>query len=208
MRPEIIIIGAGGHAKVCIEILHDSGNEIAFCVAGSSSPEHCLGIPVLKGDENLLRLREEGYWKLFVAIGSNQLRDNLSVLWVEKGHQLVNAISSHAIVSKSVNLGNGIALMAGSAINANTTIRDLAIINTGATVDHDCSIGRAVHIAPQCALAGNVAVGDRSFLGIGSMVVPGVSIGCNSTVGAGSVVLSNLDNDSRVAGVPARNLNK
>lgn len=204
LHKEIIVLGAGGHAKVCIELLRAMGEKIAFCIGEKNSPDFCMNVNVLKGDENLNTLRTKGYFKLFVAIGSNKLRERLANFGIEQGYELVNAISPNAVISPSVNLGMGIAVMAGAVINAETTISNLAVINTGATVDHDCKIGTAVHIAPQCGLAGNVQVDQRSFLGVGCKVIPDISIGENVIIGAGSVVIHNIKNNVTAVGVPAK----
>lgn len=203
-RSGIILVGAGGHAKVCIEILQAMGEVIAYCVGREDSPDLCVGVPVLRGDENLVRLREEGYSRLFVAIGENRLRERLATFAIEQGYQLVNAISPQAIISPTVQLGSGIAVMAGVVINAEVVIADLAIINTSVTIDHDCRIGKAAHIATQCGLAGNVVVGSGSFLGIGCKVIPEVSIGENVIIGAGGVVISNINSDVTAVGAPAQ----
>lgn len=204
----IVVVGAGGHAKVCIELLRAIGEDVAYCIgaADSPDPDECVGVPVLKGDDNLERLRDAGHSRVFIAIGSNRLREHLANVAVELGYQLVNAISPQAIVSPTVRLGIGIAVMAGAVINADASIADLAIINTGATIDHDCEIGKAAHIAPQCGLAGNVVVGKSSFLGVGCLVIPEVEIGDQVTVGAGGVVISNIDSGTTVVGVPAKKI--
>jgi len=204
MKPEIIVIGAGGHAKVCIELLREMGEHVAFCVGNLDSPDKCLGVDVLKGDEHLVWLRSEGYCRIFVAIGSNKLRYSLSRHVLKQEFCLVNAISSNAVISPTAKLGMGIAVMAGAVINAEAKIDDFVIINTGATVDHDCKIGKAVHLAPQSALAGNVVIGDYSFIGIGSNIIPEINIGKNVMVGAGGVVISDIESDVTVVGVPAR----
>lgn len=204
MSSAIIMIGAGGHAKVCIELFQAMGEEVAYCVGGENSPTACIDVPVLSGDANLIRLREAGYSRLFVAIGSNRHRERLATFAMEQGYQLVNAISPQAIISPTAKFGSGIAVMAGAVINAETTIADLAIINTGATVDHDCRIGKAVHIAPQCGLAGNVTVGNLSFLGIGCKVIPDIEIGEQVTIGAGGIVISPVESGATAIGVPAR----
>lgn len=204
MTDGIIVVGAGGHAKVCIELLEANNEHVAYCVGGQDSPNQCVGIPVLKGDENLERLRDAGYSRIFVAIGSNALRQQLAATAIELGFRLVNAISPQAVISPTARLGTGIAVMAGATINAEATIADLAIINTGATVDHDCKIGHAAHIAPQCGLAGGVTVGALSFLGIGSKVIPEIKIGDHVTVGAGGVVISNIGHGATAVGIPAR----
>lgn len=204
MKNSIVVIGAGGHAKVCIELLQAMGEKIAYCIGGADSPNACVGVPVLIGDENLLRLRSVGYSRLFVAIGSNRLREHLASLGIEQGYQLVNAISPHASISPTTRLGIGIAVMAGVVINAEANISDLVIVNSGATIDHDCQIGKAVHIAPKCGLAGSVVVGRQSMLGIGCSVIPGISIGDNAVIGAGSVVIHNIDSQVTAVGVPAK----
>ncbi|MGA7813225.1 acetyltransferase [Caballeronia sp.] len=200
----IVVVGAGGHAKVCIESLRAMGELVDFCVGDENSPDSCVGVPVLVGDDNLARLRSEGYEKAFIAIGSNRLRERLAKLATDQGYRLVNAINPHAIISPSVTFGNGVAVMAGAVINAEAAIESLANINTGATIDHDCRIGRAVHIAPQCGLAGNVVVGDQAFLGIGARVIPEIKIGANVTVGAGGVVIQDIDSGKTVVGIPVR----
>ncbi|HEV7377594.1 MAG TPA: DapH/DapD/GlmU-related protein [Pyrinomonadaceae bacterium] len=55
---------------------------------------------------------------------------------------------------------------------------------------------------------GQVVIEDDCDLGIGSMVLPGVTIGRGSQVGAGAVVTKNVEPYSIVAGVPARLLKK
>lgn len=203
-NPPVVVIGAGGHAKVCIEILRSAGETVAYCIGTNDAPPHCLNVDVLLGDHHLAHLREQGYHRVFVAIGSNALRDRLANLALKQGYDLINAVSSHAIISPSAALGRGIAVMPGAVINAESFIHDLAIINTGATIDHDCRIGRATHIAPQSALAGTVTVGTRSFLGIGCRVIPNIHIGDCVTVGAGAVVVQDLPSNVTAVGIPAK----
>lgn len=205
-QPGIIMVGASGHAKVCIELLRAMGDEVAVCVGADDSPASCLGVPVVYGDDHLARLRAEGYTRAFIAIGANRLRVKLGHLAAGLGYTLVNAVSPYAVVSPSARLGAGIAVMAGAIINAEAEIGDLAIINTGASIDHDCDIGAGAHIAPQCALAGNVQVGAGAFLGVGCKVVPDRRIGVRAIVGAGSVVISDIHDDATAVGVPARQI--
>jgi UDP-perosamine 4-acetyltransferase len=206
VTPGVVIVGAGGHAKVCIELLRAAEVPIAYCIGGTDSDDLCVGVAVLKGDHHLATLRQQGYQRAFIAIGSNALRQRLAASVRALGYTLVNAISPSAVVSPSARLGKGIAIMAGAVINADTILGDLAIVNTLASVDHDGDIGEAVHIAPHCGLAGNVRVATRAFLGVGCKVIPGISVGSDVVAGAGSVIISNVEANARIAGVPARNL--
>lgn len=203
MDDKIIVVGAGGHAKVVIEILRACGHDVSFCVGGPDAVDVCLGVPVLKGDHWLEKLRAEGYSRAFIGIGPNRLRLKLAHIALNLGYELINAISPSAVVSPSVKMGTGVVAMAGAIINAEAEIGDLAIINTGATVDHDCKIGMAVHIAPQSGLAGTVTVGEGAFLGIGCRAIPEVTIGEWAMVGAGAVVTKNIPAHVTAVGVPA-----
>lgn len=200
----IVVIGAGGHAKVCIEILHSMKEAVVCCIGSEGGEDFCMGIPVLQGDKNLVTLYSQGYRRAFIAIGSNQQRDRLAGLAADVGFSFVNAIHPSAIISPSAQISQGVAVMPGAVINAQAVIGPLVIVNTGATIDHDCEIGRAVHIAPQCGLAGNVSVGALSFLGIGSKVIPGMHIGSQVIVGAGAVVTTHIEDNQTVTGIPAR----
>ncbi|WP_297506522.1 acetyltransferase [uncultured Caulobacter sp.] len=204
MTAGVVIIGGGGHAKVVIESLRATGESVAAIVDADPTPRAVLGVPVVGDDLALGDLRGQGLSKLFVAIGDNRLRQKLAGKAREQGFSLVNAVHPSAVISPSARLGVGVAVMAGVAINAKTRVEDLAIINTGAVVDHDCRLGEACHVGPASALAGGVSVGARAFLGVGARAIPGVAIGADAIVGAGGVVVRDLPDGVLAVGVPAR----
>jgi UDP-perosamine 4-acetyltransferase len=204
LTSRIVVIGASGHAKVVIDILRDAGEQVECCVGTADSADTCVGAPVLRGDEHLPALRAAGLSRAIVAIGSNEVRERLARAVESAGFELASAVSPRAVISPSAKLGRGVAVMPGVIVGAETIVEDLAILNTGATIDHDCRVGRAAHVAPRCALAGRVEVGAGSLLGVGCSVVPGVRIGRGATVGAGGVVTSDVPDGVTVVGVPAR----
>jgi UDP-perosamine 4-acetyltransferase len=204
----VVVLGASGHAKVSIELLRAAGLAVDYCIGASGDAARCLDVPVLHGDEHLTRLRDKGYQKAFIAIGANALRQHLATGVTKLGFRLVNAVSPHAVIAPTARIGAGVAVMAGAVINADSVIGDLAIVNTLASVDHDGVIGEAVHIAPHTGLAGNVTIGARSFLGIGCKVIPQITIGNDVIAAAGSVIVTNIDSNSRIAGVPAKAMRK
>jgi UDP-perosamine 4-acetyltransferase len=203
LRRGVVVIGAGGHARVCVELLQSSGTFVAYCISSDPVTE-CGGVPVLRGDEWLNRLRQSGCIEAFVAIGDNATRARLSEQVLDVGYQLVSAISPAATVSSSAVVGPGVAIMAGSVVNAEATIARGVIVNTGATVDHNCRIGEFAHLAPGCHLAGTVSVGARSCLGVGVGVIPDMTIGDDATIGAGAVVVKDIPSQVIAVGVPAR----
>jgi len=205
MRTRIVLVGAGGHARVIIDMLKaDPTIELVGCVSANLADPAVLGVPILGGDEILHALIRNELKSAFVAVGDNRNRVRLLRNLKELGFTTINAISRDATVSSGVQIGAGVAIMPGSVVNVGTVIGDGVIVNTGAIVDHDCRIGAGAHIAPGARIAGRVIVGEGAFLGTGCSVIPGISIGSWTTVGAGAAVVRNLPEGVVAFGVPAR----
>lgn len=201
---EVVVFGAGGHAKVVADVLRSAGVVVRAFLAASAN-ESIGGVPVLDESTAVEEMAVVGELPgAFVAIGDNSVRTRVAARVRERGFSLVNAISPTAYLAHDVVLGTGILIAPQAAINAASVIGDDVIINTGATVDHDNTISTGAHIAPGSHLAGNVSVGERSFLGVGTAVIPGITIGADAVVGAGSVVIRDIPSHARAWGNPAR----
>lgn len=208
--PKLVLIGGGGHAKVIIEAVRAAGLfEIAGLVDPAQAGQLVLGVPVVTGgDEVLPGLRASGIGSAVIALGSNSARHRLGEIVRALGFQLPAIVHPTALIAPSAVLGDGVVVMARAVVGTQTKVADLAIVNTAAIIDHDNVIGAGAHVAPGCALAGNVHVGARALVGIGSAVRPGITIGDDAVIGAGSAVVSNIAAGSIVGGAPARLLPK
>jgi len=164
-----------GHAKVVYEIFVASDG--AMHVKGFISAEfdegkrQFMGKPVLGTDSMLPELRDKGIRQFIVAIGDSRIRERLHADAARWGFVPVTAVHPWAAISPSAQLGRDVAIMAGAVVNANTRAADGAIVNRGATVDHDCLLESFSHVCPGAHLAGNVSVGERAVVGIGASVV-------------------------------------
>lgn len=204
----LVLVGAGGHAKVVLEAVRAAGlGEVVGLVDPAPNAGPVLGAPVLGGDEVLPRLRAEGVGAV-VALGGNALRERVGLRLREMGFALPAVVHPSALVSPSARVSEGAVVMARAVVGAETLVGELAIVNTGAVLDHDNRLGRAAHVAPGCALAGNVLVGDRALVGVGSAVRPGTRIGADAVVGAGSAVVREVPAGATVGGAPARPLRR
>src|SRR6056297_3088283 len=209
-KRKVLLIGAGGHARVVVEALLDMG-DTQVVGAVSRDGEAIAGLPVpavwTEADWELAA-ESSSATTLSVAIGDNAARRRWTVNITESGRSVTQAISAGAIVSGSAAVGPGAQLMAGAVVNAMAVLGDGVIVNTNASVDHDCRIGDFVHIAPGAVLGGTVTVGDGAFVGLGARVLPGITIGEGATVGAGAVVLGDVAAGATVVGVPARPIDR
>lgn len=200
----VVVIGAGGHAKVAIEALRGAGWRVVGLTDLDSRPRQVLGAEVIGGDEALERLRGDGVEHAFVALGDNSLRRRMAGKAVDLGYRLATAISPSATVSAYARVAEGAAIFPRAVVNPDADIGELAIVNTSAVVEHDCRVGACAHIAPGAVLAGGVTVGEGALVGAGAAVRPGVSIGAGAIVGAGSAVVADVPAGGVVAGAPAR----
>lgn len=201
----VLVFGAGGHAKVAVDVLLSAGHHVVACL-DLLPGEPVLGVPVLDEAIELDRLIDSGHSHAFVAIGDNAVRQRQSARARKLGLTLVNAVSPRAYVAPSVTLGSGILIVHGAVVNACSELGDDVIINTAASVDHDNIIGAGVHIGPGSHLAGSVTVGNGAFVGAGSVVIPGIIIGPGAAIGAGSVVVRDVVPHHRSWGSPARDM--
>ena len=206
----IILLGAGGHAKVLLDILLDQGVPVLGISEKTDADIGMMtglfGIPVIGSDADVLRYLPEEI-ELVNGIGSTvstEHRRNIYKKFKEKGYCFRQVIHPTAIISKRAELAEGVQVMAGAVIHIGAQIGENSIVNTKASVDHDCVIGAHVHIAPGVTLSGGVIVGDESHIGTGATVVQGVHIDKNVTVGAGAVVVCDLNTQKTFCGVPAR----
>ena len=200
MNDAVIVIGAGGHAKVVISTLVAAGYRVltAYDDDVSKWGKAILGVPI---SGPIRRLERETNVGAVIAIGENHVRksiaESFSLDWVSISHPC-------AYVHPSVHLGSGSVVFAGAVIQPEARIGDHVIVNTGATIDHDCRIGDYAHLGPGVHLSGGVEIREGTLLGIASAVLPGLRIGEWSVVGGGGVVVRGVPSNIKVAGVPAR----
>lgn len=214
LRPKIKVVGvgAGGHAKVIIDILSYLPRvqvvglvELATRLFG----ETIEGSLILGDDDLLPQLLAEGVGSAFIGIGGvgdNFPRAEAYARILKLGFDPITAIHPRAVMARSAKLGRGVTIMAGVVVNPAAVIGDNVILNSQCTVEHDCVIGDHVHIAPGATLSGAVEVGRLSHIGTGASIRQGVRIGERVVVGVGSVVIKDVPDGMVVVGAPARPL--
>ena len=204
MHKKVIIIGAGGHAKVIADIIEKSGDE----VVGFLDDNKENGATVIKnykviGDLNnrfAMAVTKKDV-EFIIAIGDNKKREEISH---SPNLKFYTAIHPSAQIGINVEIEEGTVIMANVCINSSSRVGKHCIINTGAIIEHDNIIEDFVHISPNTSLGGTVKIGESTHVGIGSIVKNNITICKNCTIGAGAVVVKNIIEEGTYVGVPAR----
>ena len=204
---EIVLIGAGGHAKSVIDSIGRAGD---YHIAGYTNPQACPDMcdyTYLGTDEALPQLFADGIRQAAIAIGYLGKGNTRNILYEKlktMGYRLPAIIDPSAVVSEKAFIGEGAFVGKKAVINRSARIGKMAIVNTGAIVEHECRVGEFSHIAVGAVLCGGVSIGNQSLIGSGSTVIQGVATGSEVIVGAGSLVLGNVGDGQTVYGTVKR----
>lgn len=199
----LVIIGASGHGKVVADAALAAGpwKELLFLDSHWPSLSKVGPWSVIGSDQDH---PFEVPMPFIVAIGSASVRLRLQHHYQYHGWTAQTIVHPAAYVSPYALVSPGSFIAPGAVVGPFATLGEACIVNTGASVDHDCRLGEGVHIAPGAHLAGDVAVGARTCVGIGASVIQGLSLSSDIMVGAGAAVVGNLREPGLYVGVPAR----
>jgi sugar O-acyltransferase (sialic acid O-acetyltransferase NeuD family) len=210
----VVIWGASGHSLVVREALEQAGLRVEAVFDNNQVHPPFTDVPLFVAEDGLHRwlagVDDPGDFRFVIAVGGAKGRDRvrihrrLEVLGL-KAHTTIHPT---AFVATGVACGAGAQVLAMAAVCAGAEVGSQSIVNTAATVDHECVLGIGVHLSPGAHLAGLVKVGDYVTIGTGAAILPRVQIGVGATVGAGAVVLEDVQPGATVVGNPARPIDR
>ena len=201
-KQEIILLGAGGHCKSCIEVISGISKYsiLGIIDKDGSSTKHILGHDVMGTDKDLESLINRCS-SVLVTVGqikSPEIRISLFERAKSLGFNFPVIRSHHSCISKSAQIGEGTILMNHSLINTSVEVGVNCIINTKALIEHDAQIGSHCHVSTGAIINGGVRVEDRCFIGSGAIIHEGVTIGADSIISAGQVIRKDVPSNSVV----------
>jgi sugar O-acyltransferase (sialic acid O-acetyltransferase NeuD family) len=197
MSDSVLLIGAGGHASVLLDMLIQQ----RFNILGYVSPLPAANKKLFsdlhwfKSDDDILQF-DKLTIKLVNGIGSlpgNTRRSNLYRQYKKLGYSFATLVSTEASVSTLACLEEGVQVMCGAIIQTGVSVGYNSIVNTGSIIDHDCSIGSNNHIAPGATISGQVTSRKNVHFGTGSSVIQSINITKNVVIGAGAIITKDLD---------------
>ena len=207
--PEIILYGGTGQAKVVRPIIEFYGSKV---VAVFDDTDGLLppfdDIALYRGFHSLLewikgkKLNKTGFC---ITIGNphGKARMKLHNDLVKLGLTPATVVHHTAFLADNCSIGDGSQIMAGVIIMPEVKIGKQCIINTKSSIDHECVLEDACEVAPGATLCGCVHMKFNSWVCAGATVLPRITLGENSIVGAGSLVREDVPDNTTIVGVPA-----
>lgn len=197
---DVVIIGAGGHAKVIADIVIKSGDKLLGFLDDSKEGSVIGGYSVIGKTCDAEKFFGAEF---IIAIGSNEVRRKIAESLCLKWY---TAVHPNACIGTEVEIGAGSCVMANAVINSAATVGNHSIINTGAIIEHDCRLDDYVHVSPNATLCGTVTVGALSHIGASATVKNNINVCANVTVGVGTAVVKDITEYGVYVGVPAKKI--
>ena len=196
MNDGVLLIGAGGHASVLLEILIEQKINVIGYVSPFAAVNQKLfsDFHWFKCDDDILQF-DKSTIKLANGIGSlpgNTLRADFYHKFTDLGYRFATLVSEDASVSMYVTLEDGVQVMRGAMIQTGTSVGYNSIVNTGSIIDHDCAIGSNNHIAPGVTISGHVISKENVHFGTGSSVIQSINVNENVVIGAGVTITKDV----------------
>jgi len=209
MREKIVIIGAGGHARVVAECVDQLKYEIVgFLDKDDTHVGELLdGIKIIGNDVEPAQWLKSGISGCVNGIGhvgNCVIRNKVYTKFKNAGFHMITAIHKSSMISSNAIIEDGVVVMPGAIVNTGARIMENVIINSNAVIEHDTIIGKGTHIAPGCAISGGVTVGENVLIGTGCSIIQSKIVGANTIVGAGTVVTKDIPENVVAVGNPAR----
>lgn len=199
---QLVIIGAGGHAKEVVWLARVCGWNIIGVLDDSAGQDAVAGVRVL-GEVSLCTEYDECFFT--IAVGDprsrSQVANKLEVCLPQVRYATL--IHPSVVLSESVSIGEGSVIAAGSVVSADVKIGKQCILNINSSLSHEVVIADYCTIAPNAALAGNVTVEGLVEIGLGASVRQGLNLGAGSLLGMGAVLVRNLPSGVVYVGNPA-----
>jgi len=205
MKPKLIIIGTGGHAKVVAEavLLKGEYEILGFIDDFKAKGEDFMGYPVLGNKKDLHLIDSDSPLFCFVAIGDNYQRQRVAE-WIPEYMGIPTIIHPSAIISNTAEIEQGTFIAAGAIIGASCKIAEGVIVNTGASVDHDCVLCEYSSVAPKSVLGGTCFIGECSAICIGATISNKIKVGYATVIGAGALAIKDVPDCVVAHGIPCK----
>jgi sugar O-acyltransferase (sialic acid O-acetyltransferase NeuD family) len=205
----IIIFGASGHGGVVLDCLEKEGkyNVVGFLDSFKKKGRRHCGYEILGSEFDLPYLVDKyNIVGGIIAIGDNWIRKAIveRICSIVPDFDFISTLHPSVIKGRNVTIGRGVVVMPGVVINSNTEVGDFCILNTFSSLDHDSQMHEYSSLAPRVCIGGGFNLGKFSAICLGTHIIENITIGEHTVVGAGSLVVKDIEPLVLSYGSPSR----
>lgn len=203
---DIYIVGASGFGREVAWLIEELETwNIAGFIDDNESIQNTIinNIPVIGNTDFLLDMKDN--INVVIAIGNPYIREKIVQKLISKETICFpNIIAKDVRISKYVKMGIGNIICTGTILTTNISLGNFNHINLDCTVGHDVVLNDYITVYPSVNISGNVNIDDYSELGTGSKIIQGKTLAKSVVLGAGAVVVKNLEESGTYVGVPTK----
>lgn len=209
-KKRLAIIGTGQFSEQIMDMITEKSNlEVVGFYDDFTRVKTFQGKPVLGKIANISADYDKKVFDcIFIAIGYKHLKFKHSLLNRFNAIPLANVVSESAVIHPSSKLLGSVAIYPMTYIGPNCTLNKGSVLNVNSFLPHDNSVGECSFISVGVNVGGNTFIGERCFIGIGSTLVDGINIISDTTIGASSLVLRNIEQNGLYFGSPVKKIVK
>lgn len=208
---ELYIIGAGDTGRSIlglIERINQVKEEWQVCGYVDDNPElegkEVCGIPVVGKTDFLNSTDREVYAVCTVCNGS--LKRKLIESIHNPNVRYATLIDPSVAMCKGSSCGEGSFIFSNCSISVFAEIRKHVYISYNSTIGHDTVVEDYCTILPGTNISGKVTVGRETVAGTGTKVIQGKKIAAGCILGAGAVVVKDIEEAGTYVGVPVKKI--
>jgi len=207
---ELVIVGAGGMGREVFSWLsYEIKGKENIKIKGflDDNPDALAGFhypnKIIGKISEYEPLKNE---RVVLSILDPKTKRRIAEYLMTRGAEFYTLIHPTAIIGTNIKMGKGIIICPNCILTNDITIGDFVFINTNSTIGHDAIIGDYTSINGKVEITGRVKVGNGCLFGVGAKVIPGRVINDGAKIGAGSIVIRNVQRDVTVFGNPAKRI--
>lgn len=208
---KLLIVGAGSVGKFIAYNMNDFTTSFELIGFLDDDPQKekqiVAGYNVLGNLQTISEYAGNGFALVF-GIAFPAAKKNILQRYADLAFDFPAMISKRAWISPNVTLGRGCIIYPGVSINYESQIGDFVVMNMNCAIGHNCVVGAHTSLAPGVNLGGFTQIGSNSDIGIGAVTIQHIQIGANCIIGGQSMIIHDVPDNSKIAGVPARSIDK
>ena len=206
---DLVIIGTGGVGRETALIIEEINkvnqewNILGFIDDNKDLiGKEIMGYKVI-GDRSYLNNFEKEIY-VVIAISNYSMKEGLVKYLTNKNIKYATFIHPSVKINDTIEIGQGSIVYPGVIMTVNIKVGNHVIISPKCGIGHDTLIEDYVTLLWNVNVSGAERIRQGATIGSGSTIIQGLEIGRNSFVGAGAVVIRDVEENKTAVGVPSR----